>query len=183
MVDYYGYVKALHLIFVITWFAGLFYMPRLFIYLIEAQSKPVLEKEILSKQFKLMARRLWYIITWPSAVLAVFFALVLLYLMPGWLAQTWMLIKLIFVVLLIGYHLKTHQMYQQFRANTFNYSANTMRFWNEGATLLLFAIVFLAVLKSSFHWIFGVIGLVGLAVLLVLGIRLYKKYRTKNRHS
>jgi putative membrane protein len=58
-----------------------------------------------------------------------------------------------------------------------------MRFWNEGATLLLFAIVFLAVLKSSFHWIFGVIGLVGLAVLLAMGIRLYKKYRTKNRHS
>ena len=70
MQEYYNYIKALHLIFVITWFAGLFYMPRLFIYLIEAQDKPVLEKEILSKQLKLMARRLWYIITWPSAVLA-----------------------------------------------------------------------------------------------------------------
>ena len=180
MQEYYNYIKALHLIFVITWFAGLFYMPRLFIYLIEAQDKPVLEKEILSKQLKLMARRLWYIITWPSAVLALFFAFILLYIMPSWLAQSWMLIKLVFVVFLVVYHLKTHQMYRQIMANVYKHGANYMRLWNEGATLLLFAIVFLAILKSSFHWIFGLVGLVGLGILLMVGIKLYKRYRDKN---
>ena len=80
--EYYNYIKSLHLIFVITWFAGLFYIPRLFIYHIEASRKPSPEKEILSEQLKLMAKRLWYIITWPSAILATIFALWLLHLAP-----------------------------------------------------------------------------------------------------
>ncbi len=67
MGEYYNYIKALHLIFVVTWFAGLFYIPRLFIYHIEATDKPSPDKEILSDQLKLMTKRLWYIITWPSA--------------------------------------------------------------------------------------------------------------------
>ena len=74
-------------------------MPRLFIYWIEAQDKSDLEKDILTRQFALMAKRLWYIITWPSAVLAIGFALLLLYIMPSWLTQSWMLIKLAFVAL------------------------------------------------------------------------------------
>jgi len=74
MPDYYNYIKSLHLIFVITWFAGLFYIPRLFIYHIEASLKPSPEKEILCKQMQLMAKRLWYIITWPSAILAIMVA-------------------------------------------------------------------------------------------------------------
>lgn len=179
MEAYYNYVKALHLIFVITWFAGLFYMPRLFIYWIEAQDKSDLEKDILTRQFALMAKRLWYIITWPSAVLAIGFALLLLYIMPSWLTQSWMLIKLAFVALLVLYHVKTHQLFKQMQQGIFKHSGNFMRLWNEGATLLLFAIVFLAILKSSFHWVFGVVGLVVLGVLLMLGIKAYKKYRAK----
>ena len=165
------------MIFVTTWFAGLFYMPRLLIYWIEAQNKSQPEKDILSQQMRLMANRLWYIITWPSAVLATFFALGLLYLMPSWLTQSWMWIKLSFVLLLFAYHLKTHQMFQQMQNLKFRYSATFMRVWNEGATLILFAVVFLVILKSSFHWIFGIAGLLILAMLLMLGIRVYKKYR------
>ena len=106
MEPYYNYIKAFHLIFVITWFAGLFYIPRLFVYQIEAFHKPSPEKEILGKQLKLMAKRLWYIITWPSAILAIFFALLLLHLRPFLLELSWMQVKLGFVVLLIIYHLK-----------------------------------------------------------------------------
>ena len=102
----YNYLKAFHLIFVITWFAGLFYMPRLFIYHIEAQDKAEVEKKVLSAQFKLMAKRLWFIITWPSAILATLFAVALLYVMPGWLSQGWMHAKLAFVLLLFLYHYK-----------------------------------------------------------------------------
>ena len=110
---YYDYIKALHLIFIITWFAGLFYIPRLFVYQIEAFHKPSPEKEILGKQLKLMAKRLWTIITWPSAILATSFAIWLLILRPYYLEEPWMHVKLVFVLLLIIYHLKSHQFYKQ----------------------------------------------------------------------
>ena len=174
---YYNYIKSLHLIFVITWFVGLFYIPRLFINHIEAMEKGSPDREILAEQLKLMARRLWYIISWPSAVLATIFALLLLYIIPSWLTQDWMLIKLFFVGLLFLYHFKTHRIFKAFQKDDIQYSSLFMRVWNEGATLLLFAIVFLVILKSSFHWIFGVLSLVGLAVLLMLGIKLYQKVR------
>ncbi|RKR14645.1 putative membrane protein [Maribacter vaceletii] len=183
MQEYYNYIKSLHLIFVITWFAGLFYIPRLFIYHIEAWQKPSPEKEILSKQLKLMTKRLWYIITWPSAVLCVLFAIWLLILIPSWLQQPWMHIKLAFVVLLILYHLKNHQIFKQLQRDEVKYTSKFMRIWNEGATLILFAIVFLVILKSTFNWIFGVVGIVVLGILLMLGIKLYKSIRSKNPNA
>ena len=140
--DLYNYVKALHLIFVITWFAGLFYIPRLFIYQIEAFYKPTPEKEILGKQLKLMAKRLWNIITWPSAILATIFAIWLLFLIPAWLGQGWMHIKLLFVVLLFLYHFKTHQIFKQLQNDDVRYTSKFMRMWNEVTTIILFAIVF-----------------------------------------
>ena len=109
-------------------------------------------------QMKLMAKRLWYIITWPSAVLATFFALLLLYIIPSWLLQDWMHIKLFFVALLFFYHYKTHRIFKAFQQDEIEYSSLFMRIWNEGATILLFSIVFLVILKSSFHWIFGVLA-------------------------
>ena len=78
LAEYYYYIKSLHIIFVVTWFAGLFYIPRLFVYQIEAFYKPPPEKEILGKQLKLMTKRLWFIITWPSSILAIFFGVLLL---------------------------------------------------------------------------------------------------------
>lgn len=176
----YDYIKALHLIFVITWFAGLFYMPRLFIYHIEASQKASPEKEILTKQLQLMSKRLWYIITWPSAVLATLFAIWLLILIPAWLQQPWMHVKLAFVVLLIAYHLKNHIIFKQLQRDEVKYSSNYMRIWNEGATLILFAVVFLVGLKSAFNWIFGVVGIIVLGILLMLGIKLYKRIRNKD---
>lgn len=180
MGEYYNYIKSLHLIFVITWFAGLFYIPRLFIYHIEAWHKESPEKEILTKQLKLMTKRLWYIITWPSAILSTIFAIWLLLLMPAWLQQPWMHVKLLFVVLLFAYHLKSHQIFKQLQRDEVKYSSKFMRIWNEGATLILFAVVFLVILKSAFNWIFGVVGILVLGVLLMLGIKLYKSIQDKN---
>ena len=181
--EFYNYIKALHLIFVITWFAGLFYIPRLFIYQIEAFHKPSPDKEILGNQLKLMTKRLWYIITWPSAILATAFAVWLLVLIPQWLQQGWMHVKLAFVILLIAYHLKTHQMFKQLQVDKVVYTSRFMRIWNEGATLILFAVVFLVILKNSLNWIFGVVGIMLLSILLMLGIRLYKKIRDKNPNA
>ena len=178
--EYYNYIKSLHLIFVITWFAGLFYIPRLFVYQIEASEKASPEKEILGNQLKLMAKRLWTIITWPSAILATLFAIWLLVLQPFWLQQPWMHVKLGFVVLLIGYHLKTHLYYKQLQRGEVNKSSNFMRLWNEGATFILFAVVFLAILKNALNWVFGVIGIIVLGILIMLGFKIYQRVRTKN---
>ncbi|WP_034229815.1 CopD family protein [Aquimarina pacifica] len=180
MIEYYDYIKSLHLIFVITWFAGLFYMPRLFVYQIEASQKPSPEKEILSKQLKLMAKRLWFIITWPSAILATLFAIWLLLLIPEWLQQPWMHIKLGFIVLLILYHLKSHHIYKQLQVDIVKWSSNQMRMWNEGSTIILFSVIFLVIVRDAVNWIYGVIGIISLAVLLMLGIKFYKKIRDKN---
>ncbi|NCP90925.1 MAG: CopD family protein, partial [Flavobacteriales bacterium] len=138
------------------------------------------EKEILGKQLKLMAKRLWFIITWPSAILATIFAVWLLFLQPFWLEQPWMHVKLGFVVLLIIYHLKTHQYFKQLQKDEVKKSSSYMRIWNEGATFILFAVVFLVILKNAINWIYGIIGLVVLGVLIMLGFRVYKNFRTKN---
>lgn len=181
--EHYNYIKALHLIFVVTWFAGLFYIPRLFIYHIEAHAKPSPEREILTTQLKLMTKRLWYIITWPSAILCTLFAIWLLVLMPGWLQQPWMHVKLSFVLLLFVYHFRCHLMFKQLQRDEVKYTSRYMRIWNEVATLVLFAITFLVILKNAFNWLYGVIGIILLGILLMLGIRLYKRIREKNPNA
>jgi putative membrane protein len=175
----YEYLKSLHLIFVITWFAGLFYIVRLFVYQIEANDKPSPEKEILQKQYKIMTYRLWYIITWPSAILATIFALFLLHINPAFLEMPWMKVKLGFVVLLFIYHFKCQKIYTELQNNQVNYSSNFMRLWNEGATIILFAVVFLVILKNAINWIYGVIGIILFSVIIMLGFKFYKRIRDK----
>lgn len=175
----YYYIKSLHLIFVITWFAGLFYIVRLFVYQIEAFHKPSPEKEILGAQYKIMTKRLWYIISWPSMILATGFAVWLLVLRPFFLTDAWMQVKLGLVVLLILYHIKCHIIFKQLQQDKVKHTSNFMRLFNEGATLLLFAIVFLVVLKNAVNWIYGVIGIVLFSILLMLGYKFYKRIREK----
>ena len=178
--EIYNYIKSLHLIFVITWFAGLFYIVRLFVYQIEANDKPSPEREILKNQYKIMTYRLWYIITWPSAVLSIIFAAWLLILMPAWLQMPWMHVKLGFVALLIAYQIKCQFIYNDMQKDVFKYSSNFMRLWNEGATIILFAVVFLVVLKNAFNWIYGVLGIFLFSILIMLGFKFYKKIRERN---
>jgi putative membrane protein len=178
--EYYNYIKSLHLIFVITWFAGLFYIVRLFVYHAEAKDKSEPEQSILIKQYQLMQYRLWYIITWPSAILASVFAFWLLLIMPQWLQQDWMIVKLGFVVLLYLYHWKCQQIFNQLQKDEVNNSSNFFRLWNEGATLILFAVVFLVILKSAINWIFGVIGIFLFSIVIMLGFKFYKKIRERN---
>lgn len=181
--EFYNYIKSLHLIFVITWFAGLFYIVRLFVYQIEAAQKPSPEKEILQKQYKIMTYRLWYIITWPSAVLASIFAFWMLFFTDAgkiWLQMPWMHVKLGFVFVLYLYHAKCHQMYLQLQKDEVRYSSNYMRLWNEGATLILFSVVFLVILKNAVNWIYGVIGIITFSIIIMLGFKFYKKIRERN---
>src|SRR5690554_5091313 len=177
----YLYLKALHIIFVVCWFAGLFYIVRLFVYYAEAQLKPEVEKEILSKQYQIMTNRLWFIITWPAAVLATIFGTWMLLENPGLLKLPWMHVKLFFIVLLWLYHFKCHQFVKQIQIDSLVKKGGFFRIWNEGATIILFSVVFLVILKSAINWIFGVLGIFTLAILLTLGIKYYKKVRERNQ--
>ena len=180
--EFYNYIKSLHLIFVITWFAGLFYIVRLFVYHAEAKQKPQPEQDILIKQYQIMQYRLWYIITWPSAVLASVFAFWMLFLTPlgqTWLQQPWMHVKLAFVLLLYIYHLKCHQIFKNLQKNEVKQSSNFFRIWNEGATIILFAVVFLVILKNAINWIYGVVGIFVFSIVIMMGFKFYKKIREK----
>ncbi|TXD48848.1 CopD family protein [Polaribacter sp. IC073] len=173
------YVKSLHIIFVVTWFAGLFYIPRLFIYQTEAETKLEPAKSILQTQYKLMTKRLWYIITWPSAILASVFAFWMLYQNPYYLQEPWMLVKLAFVLALYFYHGFCQNIYSKLQKDIIKYSAFRLRIFNEISTIILFAVVFLVTVKSAINWIWGVVGIILFGVLMMLGIKLYKKIREK----
>ncbi len=173
----YLYLKALHIIFVVCWFAGLFYIVRLFVYYAEAQQKPAVEKQILSEQYRLMANRLWYIITFPAGILATVFGVWMLLTNQALLHLGWMHVKLFFIVLLWIYHIQCHRFVNQMASDKLQKSSSFFRIWNEGATIILFSVVFLVILKNAIDWIFGLVGLVGLFVLLMLGYKFYKRVR------
>jgi putative membrane protein len=171
----YFYVKALHIIFVVTWFAGLFYIVRLFIYSAEANLKPEPDKAILFNQLALMQNRLWYIITWPSAILTLIFGGWLWYLYGS--LPTWLAVKLCFVVGLFLYHLSLHKIFKQQSKMIFKYSSQQLRMWNELATLFLIIIVMLAVVKQMLSVAWAIAGMFAFAIVLMIAIKLYKKYR------
>jgi putative membrane protein len=173
----YLYIKALHIIFIVTWFSGLFYIVRLFIYNTEAAEKTGPEREILLKQFDIMIRRLWLGITWPSAILTLIFG-PWIWIMLG-STPHWLVVKLVFVLMLYLYHFSLHQLFREQRKGLFRFSSQKLRIWNEMATLLLFAIVFLASVKQTMSWVFGLAGIISLAAILMLAIRVYKRIRTK----
>ncbi len=170
------YVKALHIIFIVTWFSGLFYMVRLLIYNTEAGQKVEMERRILRNQFSIMIRRLWLGITWPSAILTLIFGIWLWYLYG--ILPVWLQIKLWFVLGLYLYHFSVHALYRQQMNGLFKYSSQHLRIWNEVATLFLVAIVMLVVVKQNMSWLWGVVGLIALTILLMSAIRIYKAIRT-----
>ena len=177
----YLYIKALHIIFVITWFAGMFYMPRLFIYNTEAAESPQPERNILQKQFSMMMRRLWFGITWPSAALTLIFGPWIWYLMGSF--PQWLLIKLGFVIGLYAYHVTLHIVYRQQMKGVFKYSSQQLRIWNEVATIFLVAIVMLAVVKQNISVVWGIVGLIAFVILLMSAIKIYKLIRSKNNRT
>lgn len=175
----YPYVLAVHIIFVVCWMAGLFYIVRLFIYHTEAQGKPEPDRTILSNQFEIMERKLWYIISVPSMVLVLAAGITMLILVPAWLHQPWLQIKLGFVAGLLAYHFICQHKMKQMAKGIFTWTSTQLRIWNEVATIFLFAIVFLAVLKDGVSWIFGVVGIILLSLILMSAVKIYKYYRLK----
>lgn len=175
----YLYIKAIHIIFVVCWMAGLFYIVRIFIYHIEAREREEDVQKILFPQFALMASRLWNIITVPAMILTVLAGIAMLYLNPYLFQADWMLVKLGFVVGLLIYHFVCQHVMIQLRNGIFSWTSTQLRIWNEVATILLVAIVFVVVLKNALNWIYGIIGLFLFIFIIMMGIKIYKYYRLK----
>ena len=138
----YLWVKAFHIVFVVTWFAGLFYLPRLFVYHAETNEPAV------RAQFKVMERRLM-MITHVGAVLTVIFGFITLTQVPGYLQTPWLHAKLGFVGALIFYHGYLVRLKNAFARDEILHSPRWLRLFNEIPALLLIAIVILVVVKPD----------------------------------
>lgn len=171
------YLKTLHIIFIVTWFAGIFYMPRLFIYNTEANDRPDIEKKVLQNQFQIMMKRLWYGITWPSAVITLILGPLVWYELYDFYMFDWLTIKLCFVVGLYVYQFSLHYIFKQQLKGIFKYTSQQLRIWNEVATLFLVAIVALVEMQSAVNMLWLLIGLLILMFALFTAIRIYKLVR------
>ncbi len=176
--DLYTY-KALHLIFMVSWFASLFYIVRLFIYHTESFGRDAHEGQILRDQFQIMERKLWYIISWPAMILTLVFGISMLVIEPAYLKMPWMHVKLLFVFILVVYHLYCHQLFRELQKDKTRLSSTQLRVFNEVATLILVAVVFIVVLKSTLNWLYGTIGFFAVALGLMLAIQWYKRLRNR----
>ncbi|HXY75982.1 MAG TPA: CopD family protein [Steroidobacteraceae bacterium] len=134
------WLKAFHVVFVVTWFAGLFYLPRLFVYHVGARDAPG------RARFVVMERRLFFLMS-VGALLAVVFGIAMLIAAPGYLAMGWLRAKMLLVAALVGYHAWCYRLMLSLRSGGTAHSERWYRLFNELPGLLLVAIVVLAVVK------------------------------------
>ena len=173
----YLWFKALHIIGVVVWFSGLFYLVRLFIYHVEAGENEQNVHNAFKIQYTLMEKRLANIITTPGMILTVSMAIALLTTNPEWMSQRWLQIKLCFVGLLLIYHFYCYTIMNQLHNDTCNWTAKQLRALNELPTLLLFIVVLLAVFKNQFPTNTATWSVVGLILFMALSIQYYARYR------
>ncbi|MEO5909943.1 MAG: CopD family protein [Pelobium sp.] len=179
----YRYLLAIHIISVVSWMAGLFYILSLFIYHTEANDKPENEKLILRNQFIKMESTLWNIIATPAMLFSVAAGIAMLYLNPMLLKTDWMWVKLAFVAGLLIYHFICQRIVVQLKSEKFLMTSFQLRLWRELATIFLVAIVFTVILKSAIDWVYGLLGLIAFAVIIMTAVKLYKKLRENKSGS
>lgn len=177
--EYYTAIKALHIIFMVTWFAGLFYIVRLFIYQTEALEASDEEKKVLIPYLKKIQRPLWFGITWPGMILTAIFGSTMFFLNPELLHYGFIHVKLALVSGLFAYHFYCHAIFKSLQKDEYKHNGMFLRFWNEVATIFLFLIVLVIVLKNSINWLYTSIGMSVLLLLIVWGVLAYKKRRLK----
>ncbi|MEZ5008174.1 MAG: CopD family protein [Chitinophagales bacterium] len=174
------YLKALHIVFVVSWFCGLFYIVRLFVYHTEAMTFDEPKQTILHEEYIKNERLLWRIITTPAMVLTLITGISMLVVNPGYLQGTWMHVKLTLVFGLLLYHFKCGQMIKQLALKKSTWTSFQLRLWNEVATLFLVSIVFIVVLKNSINWIWGTAGFMLFAIIIMMIVKIVKQIRLKN---
>ena len=170
--------KSIHIIFVVSYFAGLFYMVRLFIYHTEALEKEEPERSILHKQFSFMEERLWNIITVPALILMALSGIYMFYAMQWvYFTQGWMHVKLLFIVFLFVYHYYSWRLMKRLQAGQTTLTSVQLRMLNEVATIILFVVVFAVVLRGYFiaYWYASLLAFVAMGVLIMLVVKLVNK--------
>lgn len=163
-------LRALHLIGVVCWFAGLFYLVRLFIYHVEALDEAEPKRSILAAQLGLMSRRLWYAITVPAMLLTTVAGTWLMFGYHNLMQEPWLHVKLTFLALLFGYHYDCGRIRKRLAAGERPYTSRQLRIYNEVATFLLVGIVFVAVSRNvgmAFKALGGCALVMGLLVLFL----------------
>ena len=175
------YLKSLHIIGFVSWFAGLFYLVRMFVYYTEAEKKPEHLREAFKQEYIQMQKRAYKIICNPAMMITWTFGILMLINSPYFLQQGWLHVKLVLLVLLTGYHifckktierLEKGEKYMVF--NSFQY-----RLLNELPTLFLVSIVLLAVVKNLINFAFLFLGVIAFGFLLFVAARAYRKHREK----
>lgn len=179
----YFWFKAFHLIGVVVWFAGLFYIVRLFVYHAEASQEPEPAQTILKNQYQIMEKRLYHIITTPGMVVTVAMAIGLLITEPEVLKDGWLHIKLAFVAVLIAYHFYCGRIMRRLATGECNWSSQQFRALNEAPTVLLVAIVLLAVFKNNLPTDITAWGIFGMIVAMAVTIQLYAKKRKRDKEK
>ena len=179
----YSWFKAFHIVGFVVWFAGLFYLVRLFIYHVEAQQEAEPARTILKNQYQIMEKRLYSIITTPGMVVTVAMAIGLLSTEPEVLKQPWLHVKLAFVVLLIGYHHYCKRLMKQLAVDECKWSSQQLRGLNEAPTVMLIVIVMLAVFKNSLPTDITAWGIFGLVIVMAATIQLYAKKRRQDKEK
>ena len=173
----YLWFKTLHIVGVVVWFAGLFYLVRLFIYHREAEELEPALRTAFQQQYGLMERRLANIITTPGMVVAVTMAVGLLSVQPAWLHQGWMHAKLAFVAALLAYHFFCYRLMGQLQAGICQWSPKQLRALNELPTLFLVIVVMLVVFKNQFPTGAATWFMVALVVFMAASIQFYARWR------
>lgn len=173
----YLWFKTLHIVGVVVWFAGLFYLVRLFIYHVEAQELAPELRDAFQGQYALMERRLANIITTPGMVVAVTMAVGLLLVQPSWLQQGWMHAKLGFVAALLAYHWFCYRLMGQLQKGECRWNGRQLRALNELPTLLLIIVVMLVVFKNQFPTGAATWFMVALVVFMAASIQFYARWR------
>ena len=175
----YNYIKSIHIIFVVCWFAALFYIVRLFVYTTEAQLKEEPAKSILTEQLQIMQKKLWYIIGWPAMIGTFVFGFWMIFINLNLLTKPWMWLKLIEVLLLFFYHLHCEKIIRQQKKGVYSFTSFKLRLLNELPTIFLVSIVFLVVVKSVSGLLWGTLGLIALSAVLIIAIMLYRRKNKK----
>jgi putative membrane protein len=179
----YYWFKAFHLIGIVVWFAGLFYLVRLFIYHVEANQEQEPARTILKNQYQIMEKRLYHIITTPGMVVTVAMAIGLLVTEPDVLKEGWLHIKLLFVIALIGYHHYCSRLMKKLAADQCTWSSQQLRALNEATTVLLVVIVLLAIFKNNLPTDITAWGIFGMIILMAVTIQLYARKRRQDKEK
>jgi len=179
----YLWFKAFHLVGLVAWFAGLFYLPRLFVYHAEANDQPEPARTILQQQYQIMEKRLYHLIMNPAMVLTLVMAIAMLIIAPSLLKDTWLQVKIGLVGCLVVYHHYCGRLIKQMAVGHFRFNGQQFRWFNEVPTVFFVMIVLLAVFKNSLPTSAASWSVLAIVIAMAAIIQLYAKKRRQGQEQ